>query len=225
MVYKVQPGRRPAFPPVLRSDAYGQVAEGGALDRETLVEAYSRGIFPWSGDDPIPWFCPDPRLILIPARFRASRKLRSLYRSGRYDLSYDRSFGDVMRACATTPRDGEDGTWINERMIGAYSELHDLGIAHSVEAWLDGELVGGLYGLTFGSAFFGESMFARLANTSKLALYHLCRRLVDWRFDFVDCQAVTHHLMSLGAEPISRSVYLSRLERALRRPSRHERWD
>ena len=227
MVHRLDPGPPdggPVFPRRLEPDAYGQVAEGGRLDRRTLVEAYRRGIFPWSGEDPIPWFSPDPRLILIPGRFHASKSLTRLARSGRYELGFDDAFEDVMRGCATTERAGEDGTWITEGMVAAYGELHEVGIAHSVEVRSEGALVGGLYGLTFGRAFFGESMFSAVPNASKLALMHLCDRLTEWGFDFVDCQAVTRHLMSLGAEPVPRASYLARLAEALEGPSRHERW-
>ena len=163
-------------------------------------------------------------MVLFPSGFHESRRLHRLRRRGRFDVVFDRDFEAVIRACAETPRKREDDTWINERMVAAYTDLHRVGIAHSVETLEEGELVGGLYGLTFGRAFFGESMFSRAPDASKLALGELCRRLVYWRFDFIDCQAVTPHLMSLGAVPVSRREYLERLKRTLEHPPRHERW-
>lgn len=212
------------FPDELRPDPSGLVMHGGELHPDVLIEAYQRGIFPWSGHDPIPWCAPNPRLVLPPTKFHASRSLRKLARSTRFTITFDRDFTAVMRACAETPRAEPEGTWITPNMIAVYTELFHRHIAHSVEVRANGELVGGLYGLTFGRAFFGESMFHRAPNASKLALFALCQRLAERDFHFVDCQAITLHLMSLGAVPIPLSEYLRRLHRALAFPSFHEEW-
>ena len=218
--------QRVVFPDSLEPDETGLVGWGADLSVSTLLEAYSKGIFPWSGENPIPWYSPDPRLIMEPAAFRASRSLRKLERQGRYIVRYDVDFRAVMHACATSPRPGQGGTWINGRLIDAYEELHRMGVAHSVEVRRsdDGRLVGGLYGLNMGRAFFGESMFSREPNASKLGLWTLCRDLHALEFGFVDCQQQTSHLMSLGAISISRADYLARLRAALLHPSQHYSW-
>lgn len=218
MVYWVPPGAR-ALPPGLKPDRHGLVALGGTLNSELLVSAYTQGIFPWSGEEPIPWYSPHPRLVLRPERFRCSRSLRKVIRRGTFEVRWDTVFRQVMEGCAQVPRPGQDGTWILPNMIEAYCELHKLGVAHSVETYRDGELVGGLYGLSLGRAFFGESMFALVPNASKLALAKLCAMLATHQFRFVDCQQVTPHLLSLGAEPWARDLYLEELRRALAEPS------
>jgi leucyl/phenylalanyl-tRNA--protein transferase len=198
------------------------VAVGGDLSVETLIAAYTHGIFPWNGDDPIRWYSPDPRMILAPAQVYVSRSLRKAI--DRFAIEYDVDFRRIMSACMRSPRAGQGGSWITPRMIDAYEELHRLGIAHSVETFREGELVGGLYGLTFGNAFFGESMFAREANASKAALVKLCRDLEARGFDFIDCQQDTPHLRSMGARTIPRTEYMARLARALQHPSIHRSW-
>jgi leucyl/phenylalanyl-tRNA--protein transferase len=222
MVYPIRRGRRPVFPAFLVDLPTDLVAFGGDLSVETLIEAYSKGIFPWNGDDPIRWYCPDPRLVLDPREVYVSKSLAK--RMKRLHVAIDTRFRAVMEACMTTPRPGQDGTWITPRLIDAYEELHHLGIAHSFETYEDGELIGGLYGLTLGSAFFGESMFAWGSDGSKAALVTLCRNLVERRIDFVDCQQVTPHLMSMGAKPITKKAYLTRLRTALANPSHHGGW-
>lgn len=212
------------FPDDLEPNAHGLVALGGELSVPILLEAYSKGIFPWTGEHPIPWYSPDPRLILEPSAFRASRSLRKLARSDRFEVRFDTDFEGVVRACANMPRPGQDGTWITPNMIRAYTALHRLHLAHSVEVFEDGELVGGLYGVSLGRAFFGESMFSRVSNTSKLALYRLCQWLEARDFHLIDCQQETPHLESLGAVAISRSEYLERLRVALREPTLQHRW-
>lgn len=214
------------FPDDLKPDSTGLVGVGADLEPETLIEAYAKGIFPWSGDDPIPWYSPDPRLVLFPDHFRASRSLKKLARQGKLEVRFDRDFPEVMRGCAEIPRPGQDGTWINDRMIDAYTELHRRGVAHCVSVYQpeSGDLVGGLYGLTLGRFFFGESMFSRASNSSKLALFALCENLVARDFELVDCQQVTPHLMSLGAVPIMRREFLARLRRTLHFPSLHVDW-
>lgn len=219
-------GRIPsAFPHVAEPDEYGLVFVGGDLTVATLVEAYTRGFFPWTGEHPIPWFSPDPRLVLFPDRFKTSRRFRRTLRQGRFTLRFDTDFDRVIRGCAEIPRPGQCGTWITPNMIDAYTRLHDLGIAHSVAVYdPSGRLCGGLYGLTFGRAFFGESMFSRTADASKLALWGLCRFLSARGFHFIDCQQVTGHLMRMGAIPIRRREYLARLGRALAFDSLHRDW-
>ena len=210
------------FPSIdrLRPGANGLIGLGGDLHPDTLVEAYSKGIFPWDGRQPIPWYSPDPRMVLQPADFKSSRSLRKLARQGRLTVTEDTAFAEVMRQCAATPRPGQGGSWITPRMVRSYTALHYRGIAHSVEVWEDGALVGGLYGLAMGGLFFGESMFFTRRDASKLALMHLCQRLTVWGFELIDCQQETPHLKSLGARPISRAAFYARLQRALAQPDR-----
>ncbi len=219
-------GRIPsAFPDVAEPDAYGLVFVGGVLSVPSLIEAYTRGFFPWTGEHPIPWFSPDPRLVLFPEHFRTTRRFRRTIRQGRFTIRFDTDFHGVIRACAAIPRKGQRGTWITDNMTAAYTQLHQLGIAHSVETYDgSGRLCGGLYGLTFGRAFFGESMFTRRSGGSKLALWGLCRFLEKEGFHFIDCQQVTPHLMRMGAVPIRRSEYLNRLAHALAVDSLHRSW-
>jgi len=214
-----------AFPDAAEPDEYGLVFVGGVLTAPSLIEAYTRGFFPWTGEHPIPWFSPDPRLVLFPENFRTTRRFRRTLRRGRFAIRFDTDFGEVIRSCATIPRPGQRGAWITDNMIASYTQLHRLGIAHSVETYdASGRLCGGLYGLTFGRAFFGESMFTRRPDGSKLALWGLCRFLAKEGFHFIDCQQVTAHLMRLGAVPIRRGEYLERLARALAFDSLHRNW-
>jgi leucyl/phenylalanyl-tRNA---protein transferase len=216
--------RAPYFPEVLEPDAFSRVALGGPLTTETVLDAYGRGIFPWSGNDPVPWCSPDPRLVLRPGWLRVSRSLEKLARRGRYRIRFDTAFIEVMHACATAPRPGQDGTWITPRMVEVYTELHRRCITHSVEVYEGSDLVGGLYGLALGRAFFGESMFARHPNASKLALRALCQALEARHFHFIDCQQVTPHLLSLGAQPIALSTFSRWLAAALEFPSLQVPW-
>jgi leucyl/phenylalanyl-tRNA--protein transferase len=208
------------FPPVTQALRHpnGLLAAGGDLSPARLLDAYRHGIFPWfSEGDPILWWSPDPRMVLIPAEFKLSNSLRKTLRRGAYELRVDGAFEQVMRACAA-PRDGQDGTWIQEEMVRAYCELHRLGYAHSVETWMDGELVGGLYGVSIGKMFYGESMFSRRSDASKIALAHLCAQLQHWGFGMIDCQMNTAHLASLGAREIPRKEFLSRLQELINYP-------
>lgn len=214
----------PVFPPDLEPDENGLLGWGANLDEATLLEAYSKGVFPWSGEQPIPWYSPDPRLVLYPNEFRAPRSLTRLARSGRYRVSFDAAFRRVMEACAETPRPGQNGTWINGDMVDAYTRMHERWFAHSVEVWDDDSLVGGLYGVSLGRAFFGESMFHHARDASKLALYALCCALVEQRFHFIDCQQDTAHMRGLGATTIARAEYLFRLKRTLRSEGRQHTW-
>lgn len=176
------------------------LAIGADLSPQRLLEAYRNGIFPWGTVDGFPlWYCPDPRMTLFPAEFKISRSLARCLRQNNYEIRLDSAFEAVITACAGMPRPGQRGTWITPDMQSAYLRLHELGWAHSVETWVDGELAGGLYGLAIGRMFFGESMFARRTDASKIAVAHLCRFLSARAFGMIDCQMYTPHLASLGA--------------------------
>ncbi len=219
--------RRFAFPPPRLADPSGLLAVGGGLEPRRLLAAYRSGIFPWplpGPDEPMLWFSPDPRLVLYPKRFRTSRSLRRELRRAPFEVTMDTRFRAVITACAENPRPGQEGTWITEPLIDAFERLHRLGHAHSVECLQDGELVGGLYGVSIGGAFFGESMFARRSDASKIALVHLVRCLERWGYAFVDCQQVTAHMLRFGAEEISRGRFLAELEAALRLPGCPGSW-
>jgi leucyl/phenylalanyl-tRNA--protein transferase len=208
------------FPPVKLAleQPNGLLAAGGDLSPERLLGAYRHGIFPWfNEDDPILWWSPDPRMVLFPAEFKISRTLRKTLRNGNYEVRTDTAFEQVMRACAA-PRNGQAGTWILEDMIAAYCELHRMGYAHSVETWMDGELVGGLYGMAIGSMFYGESMFCRRTDASKIAIAHLARQLERHGFGMIDCQMNTPHLASLGAREIPRDEFIERLRELIHYP-------
>lgn len=203
-----------SFPPVTQAlrSPNGLLAAGGDLSAKRLLEAYRHGIFPWfSEGEPILWWSPDPRMVLFPGEFNLSHSLRKTLRNGRYEVRTDYAFEQVMRACAA-PREGANGTWIHEEMIAAYCELHRMGYAHSVETWMDGELVGGLYGMALGRMFYGESMFSRKSDASKIALAHLTAQLERWNFGMIDCQMNTPHLASLGAREIPRKEFIARLQ-------------
>jgi leucyl/phenylalanyl-tRNA---protein transferase len=202
------------FPPVRRAlrEPNGLLAAGGDLSPERLLEGYRRGIFPWfSEGDPILWWSPDPRMVLFPPEFKISRSLGKTLRNRRYEVRFDSAFGSVIASCAA-PRKGEHGTWIGDAMIEAYHELHRLGYAHSVETWIDGEIAGGLYGVALGSVFFGESMFSRVRDASKIALAALVARLQSEGFGLIDCQMHTRHLETLGAREIPRARFSRLLE-------------
>ncbi len=215
------------FPPVGRAlrEPNGLLAAGGDLSPERLLEAYRHGIFPWfNEDDPILWWSPDPRMVLFPQELKVSRSLRKTLRAGRYEVRADTAFEQVMHACAA-PRNGQHGTWIHPEMIAAYTELHHMGYAHSIEVWMNGELAGGLYGMSIGRMFFGESMFSRRSDASKIALAHLCAQLVRWNFGMIDCQMNTRHLASLGAREISRNEFVARLQELVNYAHRESPWE
>ncbi|HEX6899514.1 MAG TPA: leucyl/phenylalanyl-tRNA--protein transferase [Thermoanaerobaculia bacterium] len=217
--------RRILFPPPSWASPDGVLAVGGRPDPETLKEAYSRGIFPWPHEEvPLLWFCPDPRFVLVPEEAHVSRSLRKEMRRGSFEVRADTAFHEVIRACARKERPGQKGTWITSDMIAGYTALHEEGLAHSIEAWQDGRLVGGLYGISMGAVFFGESMFAEVPNASKVAFATLLGNLIRWDFHLVDCQAYTPHLESFGAQDWPRPRFLSALKRALRRPTRMGPW-
>jgi leucyl/phenylalanyl-tRNA--protein transferase len=201
------------FPPVERAlvEPNGLLAIGGCLEPDWLLEAYRRGIFPWfSPGQPVLWWSPDPRMVLLPDRLQVARSLHKVIRQGVFTVTLDRAFGAVIRACAE-PRGAEGGTWITADMIAAYTRLHELGHAHSVEAWYGDELAGGLYGVALGRVFFGESMFYRRRDASKVAFVHLMRQLQRWGFTLIDCQMSTEHLKRFGAMEIARAEFVRRL--------------
>ena len=205
-----------AFPPVetALSEPNGLLCAGGNLSPERLIEAYRRGIFPWfSAGQPILWWSPDPRTVLEPAAIRVSRSLAKTMRNRGYDVTVDRTFGEVVERCAD-PGLRPEGTWITGAMRAAYLRLHELGWAHSVETWLDGRLVGGLYGVAIGNVFFGESMFSLERDASKVALCALAQSLRERDDSLIDCQVASAHLESLGAQSIPRRDFLARLRKA-----------
>jgi leucyl/phenylalanyl-tRNA--protein transferase len=206
--------RATPFPPLARAlkEPNGLLAVGGDLSPGRLLDAYRHGIFPWfAAGDPILWWSPDPRMVLFPAELKVSRSLAKTLRNRRYEVRFDHDFDAVIRSCAA-PRDGQPETWITAEMRAAYGRLHTLGYAHSVETWIDGELAGGLYGVAVGAAFFGESMFTRVRDASKIALVHLVERLRAAGFGMIDCQMRTAHLSSLGAREIPRAEFAKRLK-------------
>ncbi|MDP3638605.1 MAG: leucyl/phenylalanyl-tRNA--protein transferase [Azonexus sp.] len=207
-------GQFDPFPPVesAREEMGGLLAVGGDLGPDRLLNAYHHGIFPWGTVEGEPlWYSPDPRMVLFPDEFRLSRSLQKTLHSSLFEVRFDSNFAGVMAGCAETPRPGQDGTWITPDMQNAYIRLHELGWAHSVEAYVEGDLVGGLYGLAIGHMFYGESMFSRRSDASKIAFAHLIRYLAAHRFEMIDCQMRTEHLASLGGREIPRQMFLDRL--------------
>lgn len=208
------------FPPVetALTDPNGLLAMGGDLSVERLLDAYRHGIFPWfNPDEPILWWSPDPRMVLVPGAVRVTRSLAKRLRNGGFELRVDTAFRKVMRACAA-PRAGESGTWISSVMVEAYSRLFEAGFAHSVETWRDGRLVGGLYGVAIGRMFYGESMFSREPDASKVALVRLAQQLQRWEFGLIDCQMETPHLASMGARTLPRADFTARLAELVNLP-------
>jgi leucyl/phenylalanyl-tRNA--protein transferase len=217
-------GRALVFPPLEQAED-GLLAVGGDLSPERLLVAYRSGIFPWYDESlPILWHSPDPRCVLPVDRLHVGRSLRRVMARGTYDIRYDTAFERVIRACQKTPRPGQEGTWITEEMARAYVVLHRMGYAHSIEAWLEGELTGGLYGVSLGRVFFGESMFAWKPNASKVALVRLAERVARWGFPFIDAQVPTPHTVAMGAQQWPRSKFIEVLRRALRHPTRRGSW-
>ena len=215
-----------SFPPVARAlrEPNGLLAAGGDLSAQRLMEAYRNGIFPWfNPGEPILWWSPDPRMVLFPAELKVSRSLRKTLKKQNYEVRVDTAFCAVMRACAA-PREEAGGTWISEEMVAAYSGLHEQGLAHSVETWRDGELIGGLYGVALGRMFYGESMFSRATDASKIAFVHLVKQLERWGFGMIDCQMKTAHLATLGAREIPRDEFVWGLSQLVELPHRPGRW-
>lgn len=222
--YVIDPAGDPVFPDFLQPDEYGLIAVGGELSERVLLEAYSKGIFPWFNAPPLMWFSPDPRTVLFPNEFHLPRRLARVLRQGRFAVRFDQDFEMVMFGCATVPRKQEQGTWIDRHFLSAYTRLHRKYITHCVAVFEEGELCGGLYGLNLGKIFFGESMFSLRPNASKIALFHLVRWVEEKGFLLIDCQQHTEHLVRLGAMEISRSRFLKLLREGLRHPHHHYPW-
>jgi leucyl/phenylalanyl-tRNA--protein transferase len=223
--YVIDPAAEPVFPDSLQPDENGLIAIGGKLSERVLVEAYSKGIFPWFNGPPLMWFSTDPRPVLYPRRVRVTKSLGRVLRQGRFDVHVDRDFEKVIFLCGTVPRPNQEGSWIDRSFFEAYTRLHyDRYITHCVSVYREGVLCGGLYGLNLGRVFFGESMFSLQANASKVALVHLCRLLERLDFLMIDCQQVTPHILSMGAVSVSRAEYLKLLQEGLRSTSHHYRW-
>ena len=213
------------FPPAELAESNGLLAVGGDLSPERLLLAYSSGIFPWfSEGDPILWWSPSPRLVIFPDEFKIPKRLARLLRQKKFSVTMDRDFRQVISACATIDGREKKGTWITRNMEAAYCRLHDMGYAHSVECWHDEKLAGGLYGISLGGFFFGESMFSRKANGSKVALVSLVKKLLAWDFDLIDCQMKTPHLVQLGAREIPGPEFQKLLAKSMALPTHRGKW-
>jgi len=215
----------PVFPDPREAEGDGLLAVGGDLSVERLLAAYSCGIFPWYGEgDPILWWSPPERALFVPGEARLPVRARRALRHAAFEVRVDTAFARVIERCAHIPRSGQPGTWITKAMMGAYTELHQAGFAHSIETWHQGELVGGLYGISLGAAFFGESMFSARDYASRAAFAALCGLAQTWGFHFIDGQLPNANLMQLGAEVIPRQEYLARLAAANSLPTRRGVW-
>jgi leucyl/phenylalanyl-tRNA--protein transferase len=213
------------FPDPGLSKSKGLIAAGGNLEVSTLIQAYSKGIFPWfSKGSPILWWSPDPRMVLLPRKLRISKSLQQTIKSGKFEVRFDTEFERVIGNCARVPRRGQYDTWITRDMINAYIRLHSEGYAHSVETYHKGKLAGGLYGVSLGGIFFGESMFFFIRDASKVALHALVEKLILWDFDLIDAQQSTAHLKNLGAEDISRKEFLQLLKESLMKETKRGMW-
>ncbi len=202
------------FPPAWLANPDGLLAIGGDLSVNRVLEAYKSGIFPWFNEDEVPlWWSPDPRFVLFPEKVKISKSMRQVLRRGKFRITFDRAFEEVMRSCASVVRPDQEGSWITEQMVATFTELHKMGFSHSVEVWNGEELVGGLYGGVIGKCFFGESMFARESNASKAGFIVLAQNLQRLGFEIIDCQVHTDHLESMGAEFISRDAFLDTVYR------------
>tara|TARA_B100000900_G_C20531642_1_gene696592 strand:- start:507 stop:1139 length:633 start_codon:yes stop_codon:yes gene_type:complete len=198
------------FPSPEQASAEGIVAVGGDLQPERVMLAYRKGIFPWfESDDFLLWWSPDPRMVLFPDRLKISKSMRTVLRKKQFEVTFNKGFDQVVEACAKVKRFGQNGTWITPGLMEVYSTLHTQGHAHSVEVWEEGSLVGGLYGIDLGTVFCGESMFSKSSNASKVALIYLVKELKKNKYELIDCQVPTQHLASMGAEPISRTEFLT----------------
>jgi leucyl/phenylalanyl-tRNA--protein transferase len=214
------------FPPLNKalSTPNGLLAVGGCLSINRLINAYRHGIFPWyNPDEPILWWSPDPRLVLFPHKLAVSHSLRKTIKKRIFSITFDQAFGQVIAACANSRKDST-GTWITHEINDAYNELHRIGIAHSAEAWLDGELVGGLYGLALGRVFFGESMFHTKTDASKVAFAALVEQLIIWNYQLIDCQVHTSHLVNFGAQDIDRNYFIQLLDQYCDSPAAKTAW-
>lgn len=214
-----------SFPPPQLASREGLLAVGGDLSQKRLLLAYRMGIFPWfSDDDPILWWSPDPRLVLYPEEIRVSKTLKKIIKKNTFHVTMDAAFEQVIHSCAKVRIEKNEGTWIVQKIIDAYCRLHDSGFAHSVEAWYQGELAGGIYGVSIGKCFFGESMFSRSSNASNVTLVKLVEYLQALSFDMLDCQISTAHLLRFGAREIPRAVFLKQLKKSLAAPTLRGRW-
>lgn len=213
------------FPPVEEAEAWGGLALGGDLSPERLLLAYRSGIFPWYDvGQPIIWHAPDPRFVLFPDKLKVSKSMRPIFNQRRFKVTLDTDFRSVITECQQVIRNGQRGTWITDEMLEAYCYLHELGYAHSVEVWQEDALAGGLYGVSLGSIFFGESMFSKVSNASKTGFISLVWELQKKKFSLIDSQVHTPHLESMGAEEISRKKYIRLLKQALRKPTHQGLW-
>jgi len=216
---------KPVFPDPEEADRDGIIALGGDLSEERLINAYASGIFPWySEGQPILWWSPDPRMILFPDSFKRSKSLRRTVNKNVFNVTFDKNFDEVIEQCATVRENNFEGTWITEDMKAAYKKLHKSGYAHSVETWKDGKLAGGLYGVSLGGVFFGESMFHLVTDASKVALWHLVELMLKWDFDFIDVQQETNHLKNMGAVPVERKKFLTLLKNSLKKTTKRGLW-
>ena len=214
-----------AFPDPRSASDEGLLAYGGDLSSKRLIAAYKKGIFPWySQGDPILWWSPNPRLLLYPENFRVRKSFRRVLRSRKFTVTFDQRFSDVIKQCATVYREGQESTWIVSEIEEAYIRLHEEGFAHSVEVYKEGKLVGGLYGIALGKAFFGESMFSLVPDASKVAFKALSDVLGSRGYDFIDCQMKTDHMIGLGAEVVERDIFLDALEKTLEKPTDFGSW-
>ena len=200
------------FPPVSEALEDGLLAIGGSLQVERLLLAYRSGIFPWYDDEVPMWWCPDPRFVLFPPRLKVSKSMKQLLKNDAFEFRINSDFSTVINNCRHTPRDGQDGTWINDDVVDAYTQLHEMGYAHSAEAWHEGTLAGGLYGIRMGNVFFGESMFSHRSNASKYAFIKYAQQLAAEGVQLIDCQVYTEHLESLGACMIPREQFIQLLQ-------------
>ncbi len=213
------------FPSPSLAEESGLLAVGGDLSESRLLNAYKKGIFPWYSDgDPILWWSPDPRLIMKPENFILSRSLKQTLKKNTFRITMDTAFREVIESCSEVHEKKAGDTWITRDMINAYIDLHDAGYAHSIEAWKENELAGGLYGVSLGSAFFGESMFTKTSNASKAAFAALVFQMSSWKFSFIDCQVTTKHLLSLGASEVPRDEFLNMLSHSLETPAKKCKW-
>ncbi len=214
------------FPPVSHAEEDGLLAVGGDLDPHRLLLAYAQGIFPWfSKGDPILWWSPDPRMVLFPAELKVSKSMKQVLKNKTFEVTFDKDFKSVIQACGKIERPGQDGTWLSKDMRIAYTKLHEMAVAHSVEVWQDGKLVGGLYGLALGAIFCGESMFSEVSNASKAGFITLVQALREKGFELIDCQVYTAHLESLGAKEIPRTEFIRILEQGIQNPCWTGKWD
>jgi len=212
------------FPEDLEPDDNGLVALGGELNVLILIEAYSKGIFPWTGANPIPWYSPAPRLVLYPHEFHVSKSFKKKLKNEEYTVKYDNDFTSVIKNCAVVKRKNQNGTWITSNMLETYTELFHLHIVHCIEVYHENDLCGGLYGLSLGKTFFGESMFNKRSNYSKIALYYLTKKLIELGINMIDCQQSTPHLKSMGATEIPREEFLNNLRLSLQDGINIKKW-